>query len=214
MIRLTKSEKPQILQENEELWKTEILTLIQQNQTIPNSLATKYRHEEIKTAVLSETNQKCAYCESKILHVHHSEIEHIKPKSKFPEQTFEWTNLTISCSLCNNKKSDFYDESRPLINPFVDNPDDHLDSEGPLLFALDSSTKGKISILKLDLNRSALLLNRSEKLKPLLSLVARINSETDSTKKEILKDELIAESSSDKEYSFIVKKLLLNRQII
>lgn len=213
MVQLHKSEKPKVLIENQQAWTEELLEFVRAKTAIPKAVQSKYRNVDIKAAVLMETKDKCAYCESKILHVHHAEIEHIKPKSKFPEKCFDWENLTVACSICNNKKSDYYDENIPLINPYTDNPGDHIDCEGPLIFSLDTSTSGKKTVLTLDLNRSALLLSRCERLKPLLNLIARYNAEPDVIKKEIFKSELIAESNSDREYSFIVKRLLESRQI-
>ncbi len=55
-----------------------------------------------------EQNHLCIYCESKI-DIDNSHIEHIKPKAqnKYPELTFEYSNLTVSCNgTCNNKLDD------------------------------------------------------------------------------------------------------------
>lgn len=40
----------------------------------------------------------CAYCE----HSEATDIEHVYPKSFFPESTFEWENYLLACKICNS----------------------------------------------------------------------------------------------------------------
>lgn len=47
---------------------------------------------------------RCAYCEDSLA----DEIEHIKPKSFFPELTFRWSNYLFSCGPCNGPKGNRY----------------------------------------------------------------------------------------------------------
>lgn len=44
----------------------------------------------------------CAYCEE----ICRGEVEHFRPKSRFPEQTYEWSNWVFACHDCNHAKSD------------------------------------------------------------------------------------------------------------
>ncbi|MEW5548185.1 hypothetical protein [Pseudomonas soli] len=44
---------------------------------------------------------RCSYCEDSLA----DEIEHIAPKSLFPELTFLWVNYLFSCGPCNGPKS-------------------------------------------------------------------------------------------------------------
>lgn len=44
----------------------------------------------------------CAYCEER----DKGEVEHFKPKSKFPELVYRWSNWGFSCHNCNQAKSD------------------------------------------------------------------------------------------------------------
>ena len=57
-----------------------------------------------------EQNMLCIYCESKISPSRESShFEHIRPKAKgkYPELTFDYKNLAISCNgTCSNKESD------------------------------------------------------------------------------------------------------------
>lgn len=42
----------------------------------------------------------CAYCESECK----GEVEHFRPKSRYPHKVYEWTNWVLACHVCNNKK--------------------------------------------------------------------------------------------------------------
>lgn len=47
---------------------------------------------------------RCAYCEDSLA----DEVEHILPKSLFPDLTFVWANYCFSCGPCNGPKSNRY----------------------------------------------------------------------------------------------------------
>ena len=42
----------------------------------------------------------CAYCEEYC----DGEVDHFRPKSRFPEKTYEWSNWVFACHTCNNIK--------------------------------------------------------------------------------------------------------------
>lgn len=42
----------------------------------------------------------CAYCEE----VCEGQVDHFRPKSKFPELVYEWSNWLLSCQPCNHSK--------------------------------------------------------------------------------------------------------------
>lgn len=95
MISLSKRPKPDILVNKETQWTSELMTYVNSSQKVPENIKGRNRHPEIKKELLKETNEKCAYCESKIPHIDHGDIEHIMPKSKEPEKTFLWENLLL-----------------------------------------------------------------------------------------------------------------------
>ncbi len=74
--------------------------------------------EHILTPILSElTNFHCSYCGIFPLKqdVGGRSIDHFKPKSKYPNLAFEWTNLFIACPVCQNiKGSKFPEDIEPL----------------------------------------------------------------------------------------------------
>ncbi len=58
---------------------------------------------------------RCMYCEDSA----GCDIEHVKPKSEYPEVTFHWENYLWTCSICNSRykggqyHDDFMDPSAP-----------------------------------------------------------------------------------------------------
>jgi uncharacterized protein (TIGR02646 family) len=45
--------------------------------------------------------EPCCYCEDSV----GVQVEHIWPKSLYPEKTFDWLNLLLACGRCNNTKN-------------------------------------------------------------------------------------------------------------
>ena len=46
--------------------------------------------------------RRCMYCEDSLA----DEVEHVRPKNFFPDQTFVWENYLYACGPCNGPKSD------------------------------------------------------------------------------------------------------------
>jgi uncharacterized protein (TIGR02646 family) len=106
MIFLKKGEEPQVLISNGPVWTQKLLQREAAGETPTRTEATHYRHPDIKAALVAETHNKCAYCESKLQHIHHGDVEHIFPKSRDPSRMLKWDNLTLACEVCNQNKSD------------------------------------------------------------------------------------------------------------
>lgn len=215
MISLSKFDKPNILNQKGEEWTTELMSKIETGEEIPQSLKDKYRHPEIKDRVTQETSGKCCYCESKVSHIYPGDIEHIKPKSVFPQLTFDWNNLTFVCSKCNNSKHDYYNEigGVNIINPYTENPQDHLHSFGPMIMHINSSKIGEFTWKKLGLNRLSLIEKRKEKIESIQTLIDKYNRENDKALKEILKQELLENVKQNTEFSMAVKNYLKGQGI-
>jgi hypothetical protein len=58
---------------------------------------------ELKTKVLNHYGRKCMKCGIKNTELH---VDHIKPRSKFPELSLVFENLQVLCKCCNQIKSD------------------------------------------------------------------------------------------------------------
>ena len=171
MIRVTRSPKPVIIERNQENW-THVL-LEASTDAERRRAEGKYRHRAIKDAIVTMFHGKCAYCESKISHIAYGHIEHFKPKSTFPELTFEWTNLLLSCPICNGPeyKGDRFPEEAdggPLVNPCDETPAEHFefvfDPVAKLASVIGKTIRGQTTEKLLGLNRNDLRVYRSNQI--------------------------------------------------
>lgn len=109
---------------------------------------------------------------------------------------YEWQNLMLICRDCDNHKVNFFPisgrtaialsswraaqlrEMPLLLNPFEDNPFDHLmfDTDG---VASATTAAGKATIELLNLNRKALCLKRKEQIDRVLDLILKSNDENE-----------------------------------
>lgn len=61
---------------------------------------------KLRFSVLAESNGACSACGSKASDGARLHVDHIKPRSKFPELALDPTNLQVLCEDCNIGKSD------------------------------------------------------------------------------------------------------------
>ena len=113
-----------------------------------------YKHKTNKEALRQASFDKCMYCESKISHIDFAHVEHIKPKAqgKYLELEFVWENLGYVCPKCNNFKSEKYDESTPYIDPYAENPEEHIFAAGAFVYHRNGSERGELTICDIELN--------------------------------------------------------------
>jgi uncharacterized protein (TIGR02646 family) len=173
MIKLTKSAEPPVLAANAVVWTSTLLTKLADGETPTASDRTHYRHVQIKAALVAETHGKCAYCESKLLHIHHGDVEHIFPKSLDELKTFDWSNLTLACEICNQNKSNRDPYLDHIIDPYITDPSNHITFAGALIMS-KGTDPGTCTRVILDLNRGQLAEQRKEKLDGLLQIAEMI----------------------------------------
>ena len=94
------------------------------------------------------------------------------------------------------------------MNPYVDNPPDHLLPFGILIKAIPGDRKGLITELTLELNRAELMERRRERIESLSRLATLYALESVGKLKNLIKRELKREIESDKEYVFVAKAYL------
>lgn len=70
-------------------------------------------HSEAKHELLQRIGKYCSYCEKPLTQL--IDVEHILPKTHFPQLKTNWHNFLISCRVCNDikghssiKRKDFY----------------------------------------------------------------------------------------------------------
>lgn len=133
----------------------------------------------LKVHLLAETHDKCAYCESKVTHVAFGDIEHVVPKALRPDLAVELSNLTIACGVCNNNKSDYYDERARLVDPHADDGRAEIAFFGWNIVESMCGARGKHTLRELELNREPLTKRRSDHFNKLGELVSSWKKETD-----------------------------------
>jgi uncharacterized protein (TIGR02646 family) len=82
-----------------------ILEILESEKTKTNG---NYRQEEILNKLKEDFKDKCYICEYKKPTT--LNVEHFVPHRGNIDLKFSWDNLFLSCSHCNNIKSDIYDE--------------------------------------------------------------------------------------------------------
>jgi uncharacterized protein (TIGR02646 family) len=190
VIRLAKTAEPQVLVLNKGMWTAEYREGADRR---------RYAHPDIREALRSETAQKCAYCESWMEHVSPANVEHIAPKSRFRELVVEWTNLTLACSNCNTSKGTYWEDACRLLNPYEDEPSEHLRWAGPMLFHI-TADRGRVTIRRLNLNRAELMHQRGEALDRVRWILDLMESNPEPVRL-ALSEDLRALGEVDAEYS-------------
>jgi uncharacterized protein (TIGR02646 family) len=170
MKPLSKVERPEVLRLQGVDW-----TLVYVNASTGDERRKheKWRHREIKEALRVETSSKCAYCEGLVDDVSYPHVEHIRPKSKFPELAHDWANLTTACERCNVAKGDYFEPGLELINPYADDVATHLQALGPIVDWSKGDVRAELTVRRLALNRFELVMARTRRLDSVRSLIER-----------------------------------------
>lgn len=214
MIKINKTQQPKILQDNSSQWTNEYLRALNSEIRMTDTIKTRYNHPDIKSALKNETHGKCVYCESKFEHVSYGDIEHILPKNEGarPDMYVEWNNLTLSCEQCNRSgKYTYYDPALPLINPYIDDPIDHFQDIGPLIFHIVGDERARITEKVLKINRFSLVDRRKEAIEKIEILLSSWEKEQNPNVKEILTHELREAAGIDKEFCSTIRSFLCAR---
>ena len=206
MIRLNKLPKPAVLVANETTWSADYL--IYKATGSPKSAARRYRDGEIKAEVQRETSDKCAYCESKVSHTYPGDVEHILPKSARPDLFVQWENLTYVCFQCNNEKRDYYEPAQPLLNPYQDDPQSHVQFLGPMCLEMPGSARGQLTVLRLQLSRPPLVERRKDGLEAVLNLARLWIEMPPGPQRDAVRDQVLRYAEPEAEYSAAVRAFI------
>ena len=134
-----------------------------------NDAAHVWQNDEVKIALSSLSNNKCAYCEVLVNQSSaYLEVEHFKDKNSYPDDVINWDNLLPSCRHCNGSKGTHDVMNEPIINPFILDPKKHL-------YFFNYRIKGKDDLGKMTVE--ALNLNdREHFVEPRFKVGDKINS--------------------------------------
>lgn len=203
MIKLTKSEIPNILRINGPDWTRIVLRKLEESVELASTEKSRYAHPEIKRAIIDETNGKCAYCESKIRHIAYGDIEHVSPKSSEPELWFEWGNLTLACDICNTNKG----SKRGVVDPYDLDPEQRFVFLGSMVWPAPGDEAAALTVRVLDLNRADLVGRRFERIEYLMMFSTTIEKTTCPELRKILEQDFRRELESSKEYAALCRSV-------
>ena len=208
MIKLQKGEEPEILARNAERWTEVVVGKIDVGQAPTKSERSRYNHVDIKRALVAETHGKCAYCESKLRHISHGDIEHVIPKSKNPTKWFSWPNLTLACDVCNTNKSEAQVDGDVFIDPYEVDPEEHFWQVGSMVWARPGCDAAALTERLLDLNRADLVEKRGERIAGLMKMIESIERCKNGDLKQLLWEEFAAETGAHREYAALSRAIV------
>lgn len=236
MIFVPRSQEPKVLRRWASLWLGKLQAAITELRRLENDPTAdeqekkrakaaveraqdKYRHKDVKEALVKMFHGKCAYCESKVNHMSYGDIEHFYPKSEYIHRTFEWTNLLFSCQVCNNpqhKGTTFPVDNNGvplLIDPTTDLPEDHLDFKwdpGKMEATVDGrDARGRKTVETFKLNDTSgkeLLRYRSRVVRGLMVVLSLFEQGNDEARAYLLEA-----CQSDAPYAAFARALILPR---
>lgn len=136
----------------------------------------KYGHKDIRDVLNSCSFNKCFYCESKLTGAPR-EIDHYIEVSIDHSKAYDWDNLYLSCSNCNDKIDHSVIPVTEALNPCVDLDAEiqrHITFEKECICSQPGSTKGLKTIQKFKLDSDVLDLRRSKWLTKLATKAIQI----------------------------------------
>jgi hypothetical protein len=205
MRKITKSAVPLVLHESADAWTADFIA-----DPANRTKKYRYRHADIKSALVAETDNKCVYCESKIGHNTPGDVEHKIPTSADLAQHFSWPNLTIACTECNRRKNDYYEPGKPFLDPYSDDVDARVIHHGPTVGWPPGDGPAEITVRILEFNdfasRKELIARKIETIDRLNITVARL-SEADPLIQELMRQSIEKMKAQSAEYSGMVRAI-------
>lgn len=159
-----------------------------------------YGHAEVKEALKDLQAGKCCFCEAKITHISHGDVEHFRPKAGWVQDkeklnrpgyywlAYDWQNLLLCCEICNRRHKrnlfpllnadsragshhqDIKNENPVFIHPVLDDPGLFIAFKEEIPVAINGNERGRKTIEQLGLDREELNEHRREKLNPIKEL--------------------------------------------
>lgn len=190
-------------------WRIQMIKINRPPCPNPNALQNNdFKNPVNKDALKTASHDKCMYCESKVSHIYFGDVEHIKPKSIFPDLEYDWNNLGYACAKCNNKKSNRFDSNTPYIDPYQEEPSNFIIFSGEFVWEKQGSERGKITIIDIGLNRTDLLEKRRVKITSFHRAVSQAFMHENERLRSLAIAALKSDVAPDKEYSLCVRTYL------
>lgn len=214
MIHINRLPKPDILERKEKEWTEKFL-----NSDKERPDASKYRHKEILSQLMSSSHSKCFYCEC-LLKGEPSEIDHNIEVTIDRSKAFEWENLYLSCENCNNKLDENKIHKAEALDPCSDSNDtirQNITFNDEQIIPYNNSEIGNNTIRKYRLDSQELDLKRSKQLHKLFSVLLQISRDMIKTGRKAMnndeKDKLKVFISPYAPYSYMCLCYLRNLHI-
>lgn len=122
MRKFQRAEEPEVLQANHHRW---TMQWGERNQENPGARFSWYQfegrsaREHILPSLAAQTAEHCSFCDAfPVRGVSNETVEHFRPKSRYPELAYSWSNLYYCCDACQSAKGEKWDDL--LINPDAD----------------------------------------------------------------------------------------------
>jgi uncharacterized protein (TIGR02646 family) len=214
MRNVTRKKIPDSLSKYSSRWRRVLQNKIEEcrdsGEKVPDSFYDKYKKDDVREALEEMYKGLCCYCESEVGVADFGHIEHRKPKKKYPDDTYNWDNLHLSCTRCNGKKLSQYNESYPILDSCHDNPiSNHLTYEiNPILglWRKAESKRGQTTVDHTDLNDEKLSKKRLEMMLAAMKLIKEIKDNPENPKANMAQAQL--EAMRERVYGSVIEYAL------
>lgn len=147
-----------------------------------------YNCKSVKDELIQIQGYKCCFCEAKIGHIDDGDVEHFRPKAGWVQKdepinkpgyywlAYEWSNLFLSCTKCNQRHKKNYfpliiaenragnhheswninNENPYFINPADEDPELYIEFYEEIAKAKGDNERGSFTIKMLGLDRELL----------------------------------------------------------
>lgn len=214
MRHLDRLPKPNKLIQKEKEWTN---LFIESGKLRPDN--SKYGHKDILADLNSISFHKCFYSEQKLKGIP-KEIDHHIEVAERKDLAYDWDNLYLSSTICNNKLPNKTISVDDVLNPFTNSDieiEEHLTFEDECITAKNGSELGFRTIKKYRLDSQNLDFLRSKKLREFEQVFIQILKNQNKEKRQILTDEereiLSRFAQPDFSFSLMFRLLLKNHNL-
>lgn len=217
MIHIDRLAIPDILVRKQAEWQQKYEEKLKVNPAArPDS--SKYAHPDIKLRLGECSYDKCFYCETLLSGGEPKEVDHFMEVAIDHSKAFDWDNLYLACTKCNDKADHNTIPVNETLDPCRDSDEEisrNIYFKDEMVCAHHDSKKGPNTIRKYHLNSESLQLKRSRHLKYIMKSIMNIQAEMikegrhDYTDAE--KTKLLSFIQKDQPYSMMCKQFINNR---
>ena len=153
----------------------------------------QYAHKDVRQQLMSMSHCKCFYCEGKLTDTP-SEVDHYIEVAIEPSKAYEWTNLYLACTNCNNKISHESIAVTDALDPCTDSDKvikDNITFRKEIICPVSGSPKGLNTITKFRLDTALLDAQRAKWLNVINETITDILKQMISEKRDKMKNDEI-----------------------